>query len=247
MHIKDQAICIKKVDYSDSSQILTLFCRENGKLNAIAKGARRRKSSFGSPIGLFSVGNIVYLPPGGGSLATLAEFDHLPLFTRMRNSLLAMNAGTMMCELINLLTDQCDPHQGLYDNFITFLENISSDGSQEHKIALLIVFQLNLLGEIGTAMPIKNCGNCGQKLNGSKDVYFCAETGGFICMDCEPSFADKFRVSPLVVEAITTPQKLETVDKKTLWEIERMLIHHFAYSLHKMPKTASFFLSQLPQ
>ena len=244
MHVKDQAICIRKVDYSESSQILTLFCRENGKISAIAKGSRRRKSSFGSPIGLFSVGDIVYLPTRSGNLATLVEFDHLPLFSQIRNSLLAMNAGTMMCEMIALLTDQYDPHPGLYNKFITFLDNISSKGTKQHRLAHLIVFQLNMLGELGTAIPLRNCGNCGCELAGSSLVYFCAETGGFICRDCEASFADKFMVAATLVETILNPNMLQTVDDKTLWEIEKLLIHHFAYTLHKMPKTASFFLSQ---
>jgi DNA repair protein RecO (recombination protein O) len=243
MHIKDQAVCIRKVDYSDSSQILTLLCRDNGKISAIAKGARRSKSAFGSPIGLFSVGEIVYLPPGGGELAIIAEFDHLPLFSRLRNSLIAMNAATMMCELIDLLVDKYDPHPGLYDKFINFLEDIST-GTKSHCLALLIVFQLNLLSEIGTAIPLKNCGNCNAPLAGSSEIYFCAETGGLICRDCEASFTEKIRLTPQAALAVSNPQALETIDEKTLWDIEKMMIHHFAHTLHKMPRTASFFLSQ---
>jgi DNA repair protein RecO (recombination protein O) len=243
MHIKDQAICIRKVDYSESSQILTLFCRDNGKISAIAKGSRRRKSSFGSPVGIFSVGEIIYLP-GGGELATITEFEHLPLFRRMRDSLMAMNAGMLMCELIDLLVDKYDPHPGLYDKFVTFLGDITAGGPNPHNLALLIVFQLNLLGELGTAIPLKHCGNCNSLLVNSPEVYFCGETGGFVCRDCEASFTEKIRLTPQTAMAIANPQNLETIGEKTLWDIEKMLIHHFANTLHKMPKTASYFLSQ---
>ncbi len=245
MHIKDQAICIKKIDYSDSSQILTLFCRDSGKISVMAKGSKRSKSSFGSPINLFSVGEAVYIPPANGaSLAILAEFDHLPLFTRLSNNLLTISGATVMCELINLLTHEYDPNRGIYDKFSTFLADLSEGGSRQHCLALIIIFELGLLTELGTAIPMKNCGNCGRNLMGNLEIYFCAETGGFICRDCEMSFSDKFKAPPKIVEAITNPQKLETIDEKSLWEIEKLLIHHFAYTLGKMPKTASFFLSQ---
>ena len=43
---KDKGICIRTTDYSESSQILTFFTAQNGKLSVIAKGAKRPKSSF---------------------------------------------------------------------------------------------------------------------------------------------------------------------------------------------------------
>ena len=244
MYTKDQAICIRKVDYSDTSQILTLFCRQSGKISAIAKGSRRGKSSFGSPIGIFSVGEIVFLPPGGGSLATLTEFDHLPLFTHLRDSLFSMNASLMMCELINMLVDEYDPHPGLYDKFVMFLENLGHNISQNQKMALVIVFELGLLTEVGMAIPANKCCNCRGGLEGRGDVFFCAETGGFICRDCEGTFVEKFKVDPQVLTAISKPQTLDHLPQNILWDAERLLIHHLAYLLHKMPKTASYFLTQ---
>lgn len=246
MYIKDQAICIRKVDYSDTSQIVTLFCRENGKISAIAKGARRAKSSFGSPIGIFSVGNIVYLPPKSGALATVAEFEHLPAFISLHGSLFSMNAGLMMCEIVGMLMDEYDPHTGLYDKFITFLEDISAASSQHRKLSLVIVFELALLSEVGLGMPLNNCCNCRGGLEGG-DVYFCAESGGFVCRDCEASFLDKFRVSAGVLEAVTKPQTLAGQPESVLWDAEKLLIHHFAYIMHKMPRTVSLFLAHQKQ
>ncbi|MHC4433863.1 MAG: DNA repair protein RecO, partial [Planctomycetota bacterium] len=46
MLTKDMAICIRAVDYSETSQIVTLFARDTGKIGAIAKGSKRPKSKF---------------------------------------------------------------------------------------------------------------------------------------------------------------------------------------------------------
>ena len=60
MLTKDHAICIRAVDYSETSQIVTLFTKQNGKIGAIAKGSKRPKSSFDGPIELFAYGRIIF-------------------------------------------------------------------------------------------------------------------------------------------------------------------------------------------
>ncbi|MFQ6036643.1 MAG: DNA repair protein RecO, partial [Sedimentisphaerales bacterium] len=56
MLIKDTAICIRAVDYSETSQIVTFFTRATGKIRAIAKGSKRPKSAFDGPIEILSFG-----------------------------------------------------------------------------------------------------------------------------------------------------------------------------------------------
>ena len=56
MQIKDKAICLRAVNYSETSQVVTLFTRDHGKIAAMAKGSRRAKSSFDGAIEVFSFG-----------------------------------------------------------------------------------------------------------------------------------------------------------------------------------------------
>ena len=42
----DNVICLGKVTYSESSQIVTLLSKDHGKIRGIAKGARREKGGF---------------------------------------------------------------------------------------------------------------------------------------------------------------------------------------------------------
>ena len=53
MLTKDTAICIRTVDYSETSQIVTFFTRAKGKLTAIAKGSKRPKSAFDGTVEIF--------------------------------------------------------------------------------------------------------------------------------------------------------------------------------------------------
>src|SRR3712207_7995583 len=46
--VRDRCICLRRTEYSETSQILTLFAREHGIVRAIAKGAHRRTKAGAS-------------------------------------------------------------------------------------------------------------------------------------------------------------------------------------------------------
>ena len=110
MLTKDAAICIRTVDYSETSQIVTFFTSDNGKVSAIAKGSKRPKSPFDGPIEVLSHGRIVFSDTDSAKLATLTEFQQQPSFDNLAKNLFAMNSSLLAAELLNELTDEHDPH-----------------------------------------------------------------------------------------------------------------------------------------
>src|SRR5207247_6243922 len=62
---RDRCICLRKVEYSETSQILLLFWREHGLLRVIAKGAHRRATA-----GASSIDGGIDLLDGGGAVFT---------------------------------------------------------------------------------------------------------------------------------------------------------------------------------
>ncbi|UCE48274.1 MAG: DNA repair protein RecO, partial [Phycisphaerales bacterium] len=123
MLTKDLAICIRAVDYSETSQIVTLFTRETGKIGAIAKGSKRPKSSFDGPIETLAYGEIVFADSSKEKLATLTEFQQEPTLLNLRSNLFALYCCYFAAELLNGLTHDYDPHAELFDSFLQFLQN----------------------------------------------------------------------------------------------------------------------------
>src|SRR4030042_1963064 len=191
MLTKDIAICIRATDYSETSQIVTLFTRINGKISAIAKGSKRPKSAFDGPIEIFSYGRIVFTDSSREKLATLTEFQQKPGFADLANNIFALNCCLFGAELVNNLTHDYDPHPELFDGFLRFLQNANEKRDTLHAsrdtLALLILFQLVLLREIGL-MPILNaCANCKTQYttrNTQHEAYFSSSANGLICKDC---------------------------------------------------------------
>jgi DNA repair protein RecO (recombination protein O) len=242
MLTKDNAICIRATDFSETSQILTLFTRDAGKISAIAKGSKRAKSAFDGHVEVFSHGSIVYSDSKRERLATLTEFEQKPGFTNLPADLFALNCCLFATELVNLLTDDYDPHPRLFDAFLKFLQNTNE---KQKPLPLLILFQLTLLREIGL-MPILNaCANCKtqyERRAASDEMYFSSSANGFICADCEASFPDKIKLTKTAADCLADTKLLAEAQEKPLNEVEKTLIHHFTEILHRQPKMAKYIL-----
>ncbi len=239
---KDQAVCIRTVDYSETSQIVTLFTKDTGKLTAIAKGSKRTKSAFDGPIEILSRGKIVYVGSNKEAMATLTEFQQQLPFRFPSRNLYTLNCSLLAAELLNNLTDDYDPHPLLFEAFIQFLEHLDES---EDTLALLILFEFSLLKEIGLIPVFDHCPNCKTRYERratSGSYYFSSEVNGLICRDCEGSFPDKITVSQSAANALFDLKSLIKADEKTLNEVEKLLIYHFTNITHKKPKMAKYVL-----
>jgi DNA repair protein RecO (recombination protein O) len=240
---KDEALCIRTVEYSDTSQIVTLFGREHGKIDAMAKGSKRPRSAFEGAIEIFSYGQIVFAEAGDQKLSTLTEFSRMPRFAALRMRLASLNAALFGAELIESFTVEYDPHPELFDAFCEFLDALQQKGDEHISLAQLITFQVKLLQLTGGAAVFDRCVNCGTAYKQDWPmVYFSIASHGLICRDCEASFVDKMQVSKAAAGTLAGSTALESVQLPVLKEVEKLLIYHFSNLLHKPPKMAKYFL-----
>jgi len=248
MLTKDIAICIRAIDYSETSQIVMFFTRANGKISAIAKGSKRPKSAFGGPIEILTFGKIVFSDSTKEKLATLTEFEPAsayPGFTYLSSNLFAFNCCLFAAELINNLTDDYDPYPELFDSFLKFLQD---DNEHRYVMSQLILFQLTLLREIGLMPILDACANCktSHELHAtSHEIYFSSSANGLICRDCEASFPDKIRLTKNAAACLTNFKQIAQSHERTLNEIEKILITHFTELLGRPLKMTKQVLKNL--
>jgi DNA repair protein RecO (recombination protein O) len=249
MLTKDLAICIRAIDYSETSQIVSFFTRATGKIDAIAKGSKRPKSPFDGPIEVLSHGNIVFVDSGGEKLATLTEFQQQPALINLRNNLFVLYVCLFAAELMSNLTHDYDPHPELFDGFLEFLLNVneqhSTSDQQRDILALLILFQLTLLREIGLQPILNHCVNCKTSYESrttGHELYFSSTANGLICRDCEPSFPDKIRLTKEASACLVAFKQIPESTENMLKEIEKVLVHHLTELLGRTPKMARHIL-----
>jgi len=246
MLTKDRAVCIRTADYSETSQVVTLFARRSGKVRAMAKGSKRAKSAFDGPIEVLSLGDIVFSGIHKDTLATLTEFQQRPGRGGLRRHLFALHSALFAAELLDALTDELDPHPVLFDHFAQFLQDMDDPElvtDRRDVMIRLILFQLVLLGEAGMHPVLKACANCKRPVTAEwRESYFSSAANGLICRDCEMSFPDKVRVNIQAAQALADLKQMAQANEKLLEEIERLLIHHFTHIIGHALKLAKHIL-----
>lgn len=244
MLTKDRAICIRAVDYSETSQVVTFFARACGKIGAIAKGSKRPKSSFDGPIEMLSQGRIVFSLSDKAKLATLTEFEcetGAAGPALLRKNLFNLNCCLLAAEILNCLTDEHDPHPNLFDSLSEFLQNAGETESKSQMLALLIIFELALLKEVGLGPILNHCVNCkatSDIRHPTSQLYFSSSANGLVCRNCESAFQDKFRLTEKAAAALTNLRLLAEADENTLNQIEELLVYHFTELSGRRPKMA---------
>jgi DNA repair protein RecO (recombination protein O) len=107
--VSDRCICLRKVEYSETSQILTLLAREHGITRVIAKGAHRKTkqgaSKFGGVIDLLDLGEAVFSHAPDRDLAPLTEWSLQDGHLELRRSLRAVYLAQYAAELVSLVIE----------------------------------------------------------------------------------------------------------------------------------------------
>ena len=131
--------------FQETSIIVDFFTQSYGRLNAIAKGAKRPKSPLRSVLTPASKLSITL--SGKNDLKTLSNveiIDHYQLDNSISfNSILYIN------ELITKATEKEDPHKEIFNQYENLIINLSNNSNNSELERVLRDFELNLLQEMG--------------------------------------------------------------------------------------------------
>ena len=145
--IRTEAVVLRAIDFRETSQIVTLFTREMGKLVVLAKGARKLKSQFGATLQPMSYIQAIYYYKATRDLQTLSESSHVAFFSRLTGDLDKMTVGLRMMELVNALVQ---PEEQNPDIFALMIESLKRLDDSDRRIEnLWPFFQLRLAGILG--------------------------------------------------------------------------------------------------
>lgn len=190
---RDEALVVRLTEYSETSQIATLFTALNGLVRLIAKGARRStKTRFAAGLDLLELGDVMFVPPrGDAQLGTLMEWTQRDAFSGLRREALRLYGAMYAAELVTRMTEENDPHPRLYAGLVEAGRTLSGTAPAAPAI---VAFQERLLHEVGYAPDLHNCVGCKHHPADRQRVYFSAGGGGIVCRDCEMHVVEKRRV-----------------------------------------------------
>src|SRR5688500_12601850 len=215
---KTTAFVLRVIDFSETSFVVSLFTRDFGKISALAKGARRPKSSFEAALDLLSVCRIVFLHKSTDALDLLTEAKLERRFRAGSRDLTRLYAGYYVIELLYDLTDTADPHPDLFDIADYTLGRIDGDGEV---FATLLRFEMIALRIVGHGPQFGTCVNCGAEIPLEGRIAFGQLAGGVLCPRCRTGQRQVVSLSAAAIGALRTfsaendSWRQHTIERKT--------------------------------
>ena len=241
MRRREDAICLRTTDYSETSQVAHFLTPGSGQVRVIAKGVKRKKSSAGGALDLFSEGELVFVPGSPGKLGTLVEFSETVSHSPLRKEASRLNAALYMLELARELIAESDPHPAVFELLHNGLVRL---GQADAPIpAVLAYYQWRLLRHVGLMGEMTDCVSCGRAVAGGggqrgREIFFSSTLGGLLCDTCEGGEVEKRRISGealagLRVLAEARPGRKAALPDGQALEVNRLLAYHISRQIGK--------------
>jgi DNA repair protein RecO (recombination protein O) len=178
--LKTDAIVLRSIRYGEADRIVHVYTPRHGRLNAIAKGARRSRSRFGARLEPFFRIRLV-LHVGRGDLHTVTGADTLAAHPALREHAASLDAAARACDAVTRLFETPDPHPEVFRLLEKELALLDADRAHARP-ANGLAFRLKLLLAAGILPQLGSCAACGEA---EHLRAFSAAAGGVVCSSCE--------------------------------------------------------------
>jgi DNA repair protein RecO (recombination protein O) len=190
--IKTRAIILKVYDYSETSQIASVFTEDAGRVQILAKGAKRLKGPFHGPLEPVTLNRLAFIVKKTTTLYTLTERVLLDAYRPLRRDLGKLYPACAAVEIVLAITPEAVENKKLFSFFVEVLSVFSSAAGEK---IVLLAFLLKVLSAEGFALETGRCMSCGRGRLGRGTVLLSAESGGVLCPACEKNADSGIRIS----------------------------------------------------
>jgi DNA repair protein RecO (recombination protein O) len=200
VHYQTQGLIIKKEDRRETDRIFTIYTKNFGKLELLAKAERKIKSKLRAGLELFYLSEIEFIQ--GKTHKTLTDAILINNFQNLRKDLKRLKIAYQISEVLDNLVKGQEPDENIWQLLNeTFNQLNNSSFFIRHSSLLYYYFLWNFLSILGYQLELYNCALCQRKLRPEK-IFFSPERGGLICSQCQTSIKTKRPIKSDTVKII---------------------------------------------
>ena len=174
------AIVLRRLQYGETDNILTLYSPDKGRFSAIAKGARKAISRLSGATEVLTCTRFALAT--GKSLEIVTQVEVQESFSHLRQDLGRLAHGLYLADLTDHSVEDHAPNPILYDLLLTGLRQTQTVDPPELAARW---FEVQILGDLGYAPNLLECAVCRTALPGDfpRDEVFAlsASLGGALC------------------------------------------------------------------
>jgi len=179
--IKTKAFVLRTRPFKESSLFAVVLTRAHGKVDVLAKGCRRPKSTLCGTLEVFNLDEIIYYKRETKDVYTLSDATVIDDFERIRSTPQAVNAAMVLCEFFTKTLPSEEQNPRAYAMLHAFLNSLSTI---EHTLVkpLTLYYLLKALSDAGVQPHLDSCVACRRPIRSTvKKINFSLAAGGVVC------------------------------------------------------------------
>lgn len=199
MKTEQLALVWKRADFSETSRLVTLFCREEGKLSTLAKGAHRPTSPLLGKLDLLNIVQPRIARRRTGSLQLLRGATLVHEHRRLREPK-RYAAASYLHEIFDFALPEGRADPSLFDLLVGALKVV--ERCPERTLPVVVAgIELKYLRNLGLLPELGACSACGQP----GERLFAAPSGhGLVCGEHRDQ-----RTKPIPADALRALRQLD--------------------------------------
>ncbi|MDI6871829.1 MAG: DNA repair protein RecO [Bacillota bacterium] len=237
-----EALVLRARPLGEADVVVTLLTREEGKVEAVARGARRGRSRLLAATQPFTESRVMIWR--GRNMDSLSQAEVVHSFRGLQQELTRLACASYTAELLDHFLGEREPHPALYELWRETLHYLSRAEGRTPLLKGVHVFELRLMRILGYEPEISRCAACGGELGAT--LRFSLGLGGALCPQC---FSRDPGASPVSAGTLALLQRLADTAWDRLhvvelgpWapEVQRLLWAFIAFRREGTLKTREF-------
>lgn len=188
-----QAIVLRRRDSGESDRRLTLLTREQGKIDAIAKGAKKGASRLAGSSDPLSMATMTLAKGKVNQFVTQAQ--PMSSFRGLRTDYLRLTMALGLLELFAAVLPWGEPDEESFDLLVASLQALEK---HDKPVVALVWAELKLLEMSGFLPQFDRCVNTGQIVT-ETPAYLSPMAGGHLASQEAIGVADRFQAKAEVL------------------------------------------------
>lgn len=240
--VRAHAIVLRHIDWGEADRLVTLFTREQGKLRAVVRGARKITSRKAGHLEPFI--HVKLQLARGKNMFVVAQADTIDAFIPLRETLEMTGTASYVVELLDRFVYEDEgPNPTLYRLLVETLKRLSTG---EDNWLSVRYYEMRLLDFLGFRPQLFECANCGREIK-AENQFFSYAMGGVICPQCGQGLPNLTGISMQVLKYLRHFQRSSFDEAKKArptsdvqYEVETLMQDYFTYLLERELNTPGF-------
>lgn len=236
-----EAIILSYTPLGEADLLVTMFTRDQGKVRAVGKGARRSTSKL---VGHLEPLTLMRMSMAHGrNMDIISQGEVVQSFSKLKEDLTGITKGLYLAELVNGFGAEDSANPELYRLMIETLLAIETDPKSDMPLRF---FEFHLLQVSGLMPELYHCVECRAELE--PDAHrFSPNVGGTLCLDCNPEDAHLRLLSLRALKVLRLLDRSDiaaacklSLDDSLAAELKSLLSTTVSYWLGKEIRSNSF-------